>query len=228
MALRHKFDRLLSLRPDVAVIQECARPAETGAAGWRPDCSDHDWIGFNANKGLGIFTFGAWQLQRHASYSEAFSLYLPVEVSGHWRFNLLGVWMADSRRISAGATNDPALAIGYYQPFLAAAPSAVAGDFNRLPQQMSRRPAGPPGKSVTELLAQAGLANADYLMSDAAGQEALRRTHYHQRHFARGFVMDYIFVPATAGSSLTAFEVCDPHDWIQWSDHMPLVAEIEL
>jgi len=30
MALRLKFDRLLSLRPDVAVIQECADPAGVG------------------------------------------------------------------------------------------------------------------------------------------------------------------------------------------------------
>jgi endonuclease/exonuclease/phosphatase family metal-dependent hydrolase len=93
---------------------------------------------------------------------------------------------------------------------------------------MSCRPAALAGRSVTELLAQTGLSNADYLMSDATGQEALKRTHFHQRHFSRGFVVDYIFVPATAGSSLTAFAVGDPHDWIQWSDHMPLVAEFDL
>ena len=60
MALRLKFDRLLSLRPDVAVIQECADP--DGAKGWRPDCAAYDWIGFNPDKGLGIFTFGGLTL----------------------------------------------------------------------------------------------------------------------------------------------------------------------
>ena len=81
MALRLKFDRLLSLRPDVAVVQECADPDAAGK-GWRPDCTSHDWIGFNPDKGLGIFTFGDLALTRHPGYSEAYALYLPVTVSG--------------------------------------------------------------------------------------------------------------------------------------------------
>ena len=225
MALRQKFDRLLELRPDVAVVQECADPA--GTKGWRPDCAAYDWIGFNPAKGLGIFTFGDLTLTRHASYSQTVALYLPVTVAGGCRFNLLGLWAADPRKVPDGATNDPAAALRHYRSFLAAGPAFVAGDFNRLPQQMSVRRGGP-GSSVVDLLAGAGLTNADFAMSDASGQPALRRTHFHQRKFARGFVVDYIFVPATAVARLTAFEVRDPHDWITWSDHVPLVAELDL
>jgi exonuclease III len=228
MALDRKFEALLSLRPDVAVIQECAEPDRGAGRGWQPACRDADWIGFNAQKGLGIFTFGELTLRRHPSYAESFALYLPVEIDGPCRFNLLGIWVADARKIPPGATNDPLRAIGFYRPFLAAAPAVVAGDFNRLPQQMSARPKESPGASVVELLASAGLENADTLMSDASGQDALRRTHYHQRHFSRGFVVDYLFVPAAARSCLSAFEVGDPHDWLRWSDHVPLVAEFDL
>jgi len=225
MALRLKFDRLLSLRPDVAVIQECADP--DGPKGWRPDCAAYDWIGFNPDKGLGIFTFGDLVLTRHAGYSEAYALYLPVTVSGSCRFNLLGLWAADPRRIPAGATNDPAAALHHYRNFLAAGPSVVAGDFNRRPQQISTRNGGP-GSSIVDLLAAAGLTNADFAMSDASGQPALRRTHFHQRKFSRGFVVDYIFIPTAEATRLAAFEVGDPHDWITWSDHVPLVAEFDL
>jgi exodeoxyribonuclease III len=223
MALRHKFEALLALRPDVAIIQECARPDE----GWRPACRDAAWIGFNAQKGLGVFTFGDLTLGRHASYSDRFSLYLPVEIDGACCFNLLGVWVADARKIPPDATNDPAAAINFYRPFLGAAPSVVAGDFNRLPQQMSAR-SKVHSASVVELLTDAGLINAAHVMSDATGQDALRRTHYHQRHFSRGFVVDYLFIPAVERARLTAFEVGDPHDWLRWSDHVPLVAELDL
>ena len=226
MALRLKFDRLLSLRPDVAVIQECADPDAAGK-GWRPDCASYDWSGFNPDKGLGIFTFGDLALARHPSYIETFALYLPVTVTGWCRFNLLGVWSADPRRIPEGATNDPLAALYHYRHFLADGPAVVAGDFNRLPQQISARRGGS-GSSVIDVLKGAGMTNADYAMSDASGQEALRRTHYHQRKFARGFVVDYIFIPAAEAARLTAFEVGDPHAWITWSDHVPLVAEFDL
>ena len=186
----------------------------------------YDWIGFNPDKGLGIFTFGDLALTRYPSYSEAYALYLPVTVAGWCRFNLLGLWAADPRKVPAGATNDPAAALQHYRSFLAAGPAVVAGDFNRLPQQMSVRRTGP-GSSVVDLLADAGLTNADFAMSDASGQPALRRTHFHQRKFSRGFVVDYIFIPAAAAARLTAFEVGDPHDWITWSDHVPLVAEFD-
>ncbi len=225
MALRLKFERLRSLRPDVAVIQECADPA--GANGWHPDCTAFEWIGFNPDKGLGIFTFGDLALAKHPGYAEAYALYLPVAVTGRCRFNLLGVWSADPRRIPEGATNDPLTALRHYRNFLAAGPAIVAGDFNRLPQQLSARRGGP-GSSVVDVLAGAGLTNADYAMSDASGQQALRRTHYHQRKFSRGFVVDYMFIPAAEVARLTAFGVGDPHDWITWSDHVPLVAEFDL
>jgi hypothetical protein len=225
MALRLKVDRLLSLRPDVAVIQECADPDAAGK-GWRPDCTGYDWIGFNPDKGLGIFTFGGLALTRSASYSETYALYLPVTVSGWCHFNLLGLWAADPRKAPDGATNEPAAALRHYRSFLAAGPSVVAGDFNRLPQQMSVRNGGP-GSAVVDVLADVGLTNADFAMSDASGQPALRRTHFHQRKFSRGFVVDYVFIPTSEAARLVTFEVEDPHDWITWSDHVPLVAEFD-
>jgi exodeoxyribonuclease-3 len=226
MAFRLKFDRLLSLRPDVAVVQECADP-RAGDASWRPACTAFDWIGFNPDKGLGIYAFGDLTLTRHAGYSDTYALYLPVTISGWCRFNLLGLWAADPRKIPAGTTNDPAAALRHYRGFLAAGPSFVTGDFNRLPQQMAAARAGA-GRSVVAELRDAGLTNADYAMSAASGQPALRRTHYHQRKFSRGFVVDYIFIPTSEAARLTAFEVGDPHDWITWSDHVPLVAELDL
>ena len=90
---------------------------------------------------------------------------------------------------------------------------------------MSVRRRGP-GSSVVDLLTQAGLTNADFAMSELSGQPSLRRTHYHQRKFSRGFVVDYIFVPTGEASRLQTFEVGDPHDWITWSDHVPLVVEL--
>jgi exodeoxyribonuclease-3 len=228
MALYQKFDRLLSLRPDVAVIQECASPERDAARRWRPPCTGRDWVGFNADKGLGIFTFGGLQVRRHRTYSDAFSVYLPVQISGRCQLNLLGLWRADERRIPPGAVNDPRAALHYYRRFLTAAPSVVAGDFNLLPQQMSQRTGQPAHGSIVELAARAGLRDAGTIPIPGSIANTLRATHYHQRKPSRGFVVDYIFVPRRETARLAAFEVGDPHDWLQWSDHVPLVVEFAL
>jgi hypothetical protein len=228
MALYQKFDRLIALRPDVAVIQECASPERDAARGWMPPCSDRDWIGFNADKGLGIFTFGGLKLRRHKGFSDAFALALPVEVWGRCRLNLLGLWRADGRRIPAGATNDPLAALCYYRRFISTPWSVVAGDFNLLPQQMSLRPGQRGQLSIVELLARAGLRNADTLPTADTVGDPLRRTHYHQRKPGRGFVVDYLFAPRREAARLTRFEVGDPREWLPWSDHVPLVAEFTL
>lgn len=228
MALYQKFDRLLALRPDVAVIQECASPERDAARGWQPACSDRDWIGFNADKGLGIFTFGGLRLRRHTAFSDAFSLYLPVEVWGRCRLNLLGLWRADEQKIPAGATNDPLAALRYYRRFVSTPSSVVAGDFNLLPQQMSLRPSPRGGLSLVELLGRAGLRNADTIRPAAAAGDVLRRTHYHQRKPGRGFVVDYLFAPRREAARLARFEVGAPRDWLPCSDHVPLIAEFTL
>lgn len=230
MALHRKFDRLIALRPDVAVIQECASPERDAARGWAPPCADRDWVGFNADKGLGIFTFGGLRLRRYKGYSDAFALALPAEVWGRCRLNLLGLWRADERKTPAGATNDLLAALHHYRRFISAPWAVVAGDFNLLPQQMSRRP-GQGGKpSIVELLTRAGLRNADTIRpADAGGgEDTLRRTHYHQRKPGRGFVVDYLFAPRREAGRLTRYEVGDPHEWLPWSDHVPLVAEFTL
>lgn len=227
MGLRDKFEQLLTLEPDIAVVQECADPARDVAAGRPLPCASFAWAGYNPNKGLGIFTFGAFQAQLHPSYTDAFALYLPAEISGPCRLNVLGVWVAS--KFPPHATSAPTAALAHYLPFLSATTAAVAGDFNRLPQRMSYRAGG--AASVSEWLARADLQDADDAATTLWGHRPLRRTLYHQRKPRQGFVNDYIFVPRVDGPAalrLAAFEVAAAHDWITWSDHVPLWVDWEM
>ncbi len=61
MALHRKWDHLLALEPDIAIVSESARPeivehkygASLGA-------TDVFWTGRLDHKGLALFTFGQW------------------------------------------------------------------------------------------------------------------------------------------------------------------------
>jgi exodeoxyribonuclease III len=65
MALHRKFDALLRLRPDVAVICECAEPQRLAAfGGGLAGCNLAPvWIGDNRNKGLAVFTCNGYRAQ---------------------------------------------------------------------------------------------------------------------------------------------------------------------
>ncbi len=62
MALHRKFDALLALRPDIAIISECAEPSRLRRQS-RLDWIENDpiWIGSKATKGLAVFAFNGYR-----------------------------------------------------------------------------------------------------------------------------------------------------------------------
>ncbi|MEM7197146.1 MAG: endonuclease/exonuclease/phosphatase family protein, partial [Pseudomonadota bacterium] len=97
MALHRKWDALLALQPDIAVISEVATPdilyARTKDA--LPPMA-MQWCGNNPHKGLGVLAFHGYHLTRSLDHQPQFRHILPVGVYGKHapmrRFNLLGVW----------------------------------------------------------------------------------------------------------------------------------------
>lgn len=69
MSLHNKWDCLLNLCPDLAVIAERAEPRLLFAKlKYKPSC-DVQWVGDNRNKGLGIFRITDFSLKRDDSYN---------------------------------------------------------------------------------------------------------------------------------------------------------------
>src|SRR5581483_6138092 len=133
MALHRKFAALLALKPDVAVISECAEPARLAR---RMDlgCLSGDpvWVGDNCHKGLAVFAFGEHRARLAPIHHPGFRFLAPVRIEGPRAFNLLAVWAQNAsggirRKRQAG----PLIrALRRYGPFLDEAPAVVAGDFN--------------------------------------------------------------------------------------------------
>lgn len=215
MALYKKFDQLLSLRPDIAIIPECASPEKDARKGRQLPCTGREWIGFNEDKGLGIFWFNGIGISVYPRYSDKLQLYLPVEVRGPCEFHLLAAWMAEKRSIPAGTNNGPKDAVEYYQGFLTAKAAVVAGDFNYYPP-------------VDELYGM-GLESAHCVGVQGPMCPPPPHTHYHKRKLdSRPIAVDYLFVPTMGRMRLAHFEVGDPQQWIKYSDHMPLIADLDV
>ena len=93
MALHRKFEALQALKPDVAVIAECAEPARLAE---RLDLSGLSsspvWVGENPNKGLAVFGFNDHRVALAPIHRPRLRFLAPVTVEGAATFNLLAVW----------------------------------------------------------------------------------------------------------------------------------------
>jgi exodeoxyribonuclease III len=93
MALHRKFDAMLRLRPDIAVICECADLRRLQELAVLPSiCADAVWIGDNRNKGLGVFAFNGYSVQLAEPFHTTLGHVAPVRVTGPVECNLLAIW----------------------------------------------------------------------------------------------------------------------------------------
>lgn len=95
--LDRKIEQLLLLKPDIAVVPECAEPdiLRRKAPGFT--FTDCEWTGEQCNKGLGVFSFNGHTLRRHQSWDRQYHIFLPLEVRGTHPVNLLAVWAFNHR-----------------------------------------------------------------------------------------------------------------------------------
>jgi exodeoxyribonuclease III len=227
--LHRKYERLLALEPSLAIVPECAEPdvLRRKAPGFAFD--DAEWTGEQPNKGLGVFAFGGLSMRRHHTWEKRFHIVLPVEVRGSATLNLLAIW-AFHRRVPATVAPSPETlltAVQHYDGFLRAHPSVVAGDFNaNVIWDGGNRQA-----SFAELdaaLGAAGLASAYHTRTgEALGKESAP-TLFWQKNVAQGYHIDYAYVPRAATHRLENAVVGSADEWLAWSDHAPLVVDLDV
>src|SRR5258708_7885459 len=73
-----------SLAPDIAVIQECARPPEESES-----CL---WFGDNPNQGIAIQSANGFTIARILEIEDVPKFFIPIAVSGPIEFILFAVW----------------------------------------------------------------------------------------------------------------------------------------
>jgi hypothetical protein len=234
MALDRKFDALLDIEPDVAIICECAEP-ERFRARAKFDRMEHDpvWIGQNPNKGLAVFTFNGYTACLSNPYYRTLRYIAPVHISGPVECNVLAVWAQNAsggviRKNQAGPLH---MALTRYKRFLADRPAIVAGDLN------SNAIWDKPGWRINhmakvEMLEGLGLVSAYHtIRGEPHGRETIPTLYWRDRtKDGPTYHIDYMFLPnrwidRVRGLRLGTFE-----DWCGsgLSDHVPIIVDIDV
>ncbi|MEM8646476.1 MAG: hypothetical protein AAGF86_09025 [Pseudomonadota bacterium] len=233
MALHRKFDALMRLKPDVAVISECANlerlDARSGGA-WIE--GDPVWVGNNPNKGLAVFTFNGFSARLFQPHHPTLRYILPVHIEGPLPFNLLAVW---AQNASGGSTRKHQLgplrrALAKYTPDFLQHPSVIAGDLNN--NVIWDRPGWRINhKAQVTIMERLGLVSAYHALSGEADGAETVPTHYWRDRKKDGptYHIDYIFAPQPWLTQIKEFQVGSFEEWCGagLSDHVPLVMEVQ-
>jgi exodeoxyribonuclease-3 len=232
MALHRKFEALLRLQPDIAVICECAEVRRMGAL-TRACTSEPVWIGRNHNKGLAVFAFNGYAARLADPFYRTLRHVAPVHISGPIACNLLAVW---AQNASGGVSRKHQLgplrrALSKYRAFLAERPSIVAGDFNN--NVFWHRP----GWRINHInaladLQKAGLVSAYHeVRGEPQGGETEPTLYWRDRRKdGPTYHIDYIFLPRQWLTLVQRLTVGTFEEWCGsgLSDHVPIVVDLDV
>ncbi len=228
MAFRKKANFILPYQPDILVVPECEHPDKLKFDIETPKPNDILWFGTNQNKGLGIFSYSDYTFQVLHIYNPEFKMIIPIKVlNGNHYFILFAVW--------ANHPNDPDgqyieqvwKAIHSYDKLIKSTKTVLVGDFNSnsiwdKPRRVSNH------SNVVKHLAEKGIYSSYHLYHKQTQGKEEHPTLYMYRHKDKPYHIDYCFISKDFVKKLKSVEIGDYDSWIQYSDHVPLIATFDM
>lgn len=214
MGMHRKLDALLALRPDIAVLPECASPDVRAARPIYDAATSHAWNGHMATKGLAVLTFGDFRVTSLPAGKSSRHAY-PVRIDGPVPLHLLAVWTQQPEYIE-GAHR----ALSAHRRLFSKGPGVVAGDLNSNAIFDANRVMNH-SRFVARMRELRMFSAYHSHYGERHGAEK-RPTFYLYRHRQRPFHFDYVFLPDRWRRAVRSVELGAPEKWLAWSDHLPL------
>ncbi|MFZ3003257.1 MAG: endonuclease/exonuclease/phosphatase family protein [Undibacterium umbellatum] len=222
-AFRKKWSTIADLGADLLIIQECEDPSMSSDRAYQEWAGVHHWTGLNKSRGLGVFARNGLMLNRVPIFLDPLELFLPLLIDDKWP--LLATWTKQANSPTFGYIGQVWKFLQSNREFLRHPGAMLVGDLN----SNAKWDVWDRWWNHTDVvndLADTGLRSVYHEhFWEAQGQEQ-KPTFYMQRKLNKPHHIDYVF----CGSLWTArdVEIGSPEDWLQLSDHMPLIATLEL
>src|ERR1051326_3352231 len=234
MALHRKAAPLLALKPDIAVVCECAEPDQLRAhAGMDWLQATPVWVGQNPHKGLAVLAFNGYSAVLSEPYYPTLRHIAPVRISGPTELNLLAVW---AQKASGGVHRKHQLgplrrALTRYRSFLLERPAVVAGDLND--NVIWDKPGWRHNYATkVQVMQRLGLVSVYHVVRGEAPGMELTPTHYWRDRRKDGptYHIDYVFIPGRWVAKVTELSLGTFEDWCGsgLSDHVPIIVDIDV
>lgn len=222
-ALRNKLNMLHSFDADIYVVQECEDPLQCKSDQYKEWAQNHAWIGTNKNRGLGVFAKPSIKIEVAPLDCSPLELFLPCTINEN--INLLAAWTREANSPTFRYIGQLWKFLQRHELFLSTENSALIGDLNSnacwdVWDRWWNH------SDVVRLLHDIGLTSLYHAVNEEQQGKETQPTFYMHRKLARPYHIDYAFLSKQLLEGATC-KVGDPAEWLEFSDHMPLLVEIQ-
>ncbi len=215
--LSKKFEHIEKHQPDIAIIQEC----EKLDSSYFPN-GKYFWIGKNEQKGLGVIVFNQ-SAKIDSSYNEDLIYFLPIQTD---IVSIMGVWAYNHRASQRfgdtfkGGVSD---ALMHYEKWLLQNDKIIfSGDFNNS-VIWDKGSSENNFENINKKLNELSLVSVYHDLNKEDFGKEKKGTLFQYRHQDKPYFIDYIY---TKGLETRNLIVGEYDEWISYSDHVPLIAEL--
>ena len=227
-AFRKKADFILTLKPDILVIQECEHPDKLKFSENTKKPNDVYWYSDGGKKGIGIFSYSNFKFKLLPNFNPEFRYILPLEVTGNGQtFTLLAIWaMGNKENREARYIGQVWFAINHYKNLLRSS-TILIGDFNSNKIWDYKDRVGT-HSNVVNKLEEKDIHSVYHKHFNTEQGKEKHPTLYMYRKQEKPYHIDYCFVSADLLDKVTKVEIGTYENWTAHSDHSPINIDIDL
>ena len=227
-AFRKKADYILSLAPDILVIQECEHPDKLKFSSATPLPNAVYWHSDGGKKGLGLFSYSDYKFELLPEFNPQFRYILPFRVTGEGNsFTFFAIWAMDNKENrKARYIGQVWSAINHYESMLGSS-TILIGDFNSNKIWDYKDRVGTHSE-VVHKLADKDIHSVYHKHFKMEQGKEKHSTLFMNRNKDRPYHIDYCFVSADLLAKVNEVEIGTHEDWKSHSDHSPLSIKFDL
>ena len=217
LKFKEKFELIDSYDPDICFIQECEKLKSDFFPNYK-----YFWTGRNENKGLGVLTKKN-EFFVDETHNKDLINFLPIRSDD---LKLLGVWSFNHRASKFGSevSGNTIDAINFYKDWFGDNDERciVAGDFNNS-IIWDKKGNDNNFNNINDHFVDLGfVSNYHKLKNEVFGKESYA-TFFHTKKESKKYHIDYIY---SKNLNPLELKVGSYTEWISYSDHSPLIAEL--
>ncbi len=225
MAFRKKYEHVVSMKPDLLVIQECENEQKLESALEKFDYNEIIWCGKNPNKGIAVISFNEYRIEINEKYNDEYEYIIPINVQlDESCIQLFAVWaMPHKTNKNWGYVGQLWRAVHEYESLFTEW-TIMIGDFNSNTMWDKQRKVGN-HTDLVQFLSQRNISSVYHqqLGIDHGGEKD--PTLYLLKNKNKPYHMDYCFVSDGMINTDTRIHIGKIVKWLPLSDHMPVIID---